>query len=154
MNPHTRFPVGAKNLSPLCPFRPFFHASGMNRPVENVKPKKISTSKRLHICHHASSLQVERLRHAVFSQEQQFRPYFFQAFKSEPIGRKRVHTKKISTSERLHICHPASSLQVAILTECVFYAGTMFSTELRKPTVCGDLPRFYVFFFFHAVRLE
>ena len=48
-----RFPVGAKNLSPLCPFR----------------------------------------------------PHFFQAFRSEPIGRKRQPPQKISTSERLHICH-------------------------------------------------
>ena len=31
---------GAKNLSPSYPFRPFFHASGMNRPVENASPQK------------------------------------------------------------------------------------------------------------------
>ena len=35
-----RFPVGAKNLSPSFPFRPFFHASGMNRPVENASTQK------------------------------------------------------------------------------------------------------------------
>ena len=82
-----------------------FRPLGLNLLVENASPPQISTSERLYICHPASSRQVARLRHAVFCHDQRFRPHFFQAFRSEPIGRKRQPPQKISTSERLHICH-------------------------------------------------
>ena len=72
-----------------------FMPLGLNSSVENVKPpKKINLGEVAHL-----------LRHAVFCQNQRFRPHFFQAFRSEPIGRKRQPPQKISTSERLHICH-------------------------------------------------
>jgi hypothetical protein len=43
---------------------------------------------RIFVCGYAFLQIVARLRHAVFCQNQWFRPHFFQAFRSESIGRK------------------------------------------------------------------
>ena len=82
---------------------------------------------RICVCGYAFLQIVARLRHAVICHDRRFRPHFFQAFRSESIGRKRVTPPKISTSERLYICHPASSRQVARLRHAGFLCvGTHF----------------------------
>src|SRR5574344_1919568 len=71
-----------------------FMPLGLNSSVENVKPpKNINLGEVVHL-----------LRHAVFCQNQRFRPHFFQAFRSEPIGRKRQPPpKKINLGEVAHL---------------------------------------------------
>ena len=71
-----------------------FMPLGLNSSVENVKPpKKINLGEVAHL-----------LRHAVFCQNQRFRPHFFQAFRSEPIGRKRQPPpKNINLGEVAHL---------------------------------------------------
>ena len=104
-----RFPVGAKNLSPSYPFRPSFlscqrhESSGRKRilPNKNINlgevahlpPRIVATGGkaapcRIFMCGYAFLQIVARLRHAVICHDRRFRLHFFQAVRSEPIGRK------------------------------------------------------------------
>jgi len=97
---------GEKSFA-LLSIRPFFHASGMNRPVEtrpppqninlgevtHLPPRIVATGGkaapcRIFVCGYAFLQIVARLRHAVICHDRRFRLHFFQAVRSEPIGRK------------------------------------------------------------------
>ena len=126
---------------------------------KRVLPRKISTSERLHICHLALSRQVARLRHAgfrvwyaflqivarlrhaVICHDRRFRPHFFQAFRSESIGRKRVTPPKYQprrgcTSATLH---RRDRWQGCAMPD--FCVWVRISTNSRKAAPCGVLPK-------------
>ena len=114
-----------------------FMPLGLNSSVENVKPpKKINLGEVAHL-----------LRHAVFCQNQRFRPHFFQAFRSESIGRKRVPPPKYQPRRGC----PSATLhrrnRVARLRHAGFCVWGRISTDSRKAAPCGDLPKFYVSLF-------
>ena len=88
---------GEKSFA-LLSIRPFFHASGMNRPVENASSphKNINLGEVVHlppcivatggkaapcrifVCGYAFLQIAARLRHAVICHDRRFCPHFFQ----------------------------------------------------------------------------